>query len=60
MAAYNAAKRHRGRAGMKLIWVVVFIVVAIELGGMGFDALQESVQADMAEFQENANERSGY
>ena len=45
---------------MKLIWVVVFIVVAIELGGMGFDALQESVEADMAELQEKANERRGY
>ena len=45
---------------MKLIWIVVGIVVAIELGGMGFDALQESVAADMAELQENANERRGY
>ena len=42
---------------MKFIVYVVIIVASIELGGMAFDCLQESMTADAAKLQQGKMER---
>jgi hypothetical protein len=42
-----------------IIWVII-IVAGIELGGMAFDKLRESVEADHTELQQNAEKLKEY
>ena len=44
----------------QLIIAVIILVCGLEFGGMAFDKLQASVQADYAELQENVNKQREY
>lgn len=41
----------------RLIICTLIIVLGIELGGMAYDSLQESITADMAKFHDTAKRR---
>ena len=44
----------------KAIWITVFIVAAIELGGAGVDRLLATVAAENAAFQQQVAEKRNY
>ena len=44
----------------KWIWLTVFVVAAIELGGMGVDKLLDNAQVEIAAFQEQVDKQRGY
>jgi hypothetical protein len=38
----------------RLIVIVAFIVLGIELGGMAFDSIQDNIQIEISQLQESA------